>query len=70
MKKIKISLAALALTLMVGLSFAANVRPTAIDCSTLPDKKGTQEDHVTAGCTGDQADCCYRLTDNFVFRLP
>ena len=71
MKKIKISLAAVAMTLMVGFSFAAKARPTAIDCSTLPDQAGVQEDHIVAKCTGASTTCCYRLTDNFVFRnLP
>lgn len=71
MKKIKISLAAVAMTLMVGFSFAAKARPTAIDCSTQKDGKGTLEDHVVAGCTGNNADCCYRIPDNFVFKtLP
>lgn len=67
----KISLAVLAMSLMVGVTLAANSRPRNIDCSTQSGGQGTLEDHVVAGCTGSTATCCYRLGDNFIFKtLP
>lgn len=66
MKKVKISIAALALILTAGVTFAANYSSSSsapVECQTLPESQGGGSP-VTRECDGLTDICCYELNSD------